>query len=347
MLDDSANSTEIAILERVLQQRTRERDDVQLRLVESDKALASSQAALKQTARQNEARSGELIMNSALLEAKELELAQNAANLAVSAIELSRKTTELYESNKFLANKTAQLEAANEELHRVMQLREDFVAALTHDLKNPITGTTRVLEHLLTTPELSDHYRQAVKTVIDSNKGMLRMISNMLDIYKHEAGAIIPVIEQVNIPDLLRNCISEFSFVIAEKNLDLQQNIGEPISSIPADRILVKRVMSNLLDNAIKFSPRGGKVVVGCEESDKEVVISVLDSGTGLNDLQRRSIFLRYWQTKEGRDKEIGTGLGLFISRQFVELLGGRIECDSPPGNGAKFTIRLPRPESA
>lgn len=342
MSNDERKSTDVLTIERELLKRTRERDDAELRLLKIDKALVSANQELEESARRDEANSERLLVSNALLESKDLELAERTANLATSSLELSQRTAELYETNRFLAAKTAQLEAANQSLMKAMQQKEDFVAALTHDLKNPIVGTTRVLEHLLEAPALCDGTHQvAIKTVINANKTMLRMIVNMLDVYKQEAGSIVPLLENVYLPELLESCITEFAFAASDKSLDLQSDCGNT-GEIQSDRMLLRRILVNLIDNAVKFTPASGKVRIIASELESRVLISVEDSGKGLNELERRGIFRKYWQTNEGRMHGIGTGLGLHASKQLVEILGGTITCESEVGHGAKFILSLP-----
>ena len=182
--------------------------------------------------------------------------------LAMAALELTQRTNQLDKSNKDLVTRTEELESVNAELLTIMQQREDFVAALTHDLKNPLMGGTRILEHIVGGSVEAERHSEILLQVIESNKNMLLMIWNMLDVYKKDAGALVPVQEAVDITALLRNCLGEFSFVIREKNIALIYDFADGLPEVHTDRILLRRVLANLIDNAVKFTPNDGQLTV-------------------------------------------------------------------------------------
>jgi signal transduction histidine kinase len=181
------------------------------------------------------------------------------------------------------------------------------------------------------------------KQMLESIRSMLRMIWNLLDVYRHESGQLAPVAERVDVFELLRQCLSEFAFCIEEKQLQLELMLDEGMTPIQTDRVLLRRVLINLLDNAVKFTPVNGKLKVMASQNDHVMCVSVSDSGPGLSEEQRDRIFEKFWQTQLGRERGIGTGLGLHLSRQIMSALGGTIECFSKEGSGTQFTIKLQR----
>jgi signal transduction histidine kinase len=170
---------------------------------------------------------------------------------------------------------------------------------------------------------------------------MLLMIWNMLDVYKKDSGALVPVQEVVNFNVLLRNCLSEYSFVIKEKNIAIIYDFADGLPEVHTDRILLRRVLANLIDNAVKFTPKDGQIRVQAVCNDNQFVISVINSGAGLSDVQLEKIFQRFWQTESGRKYGIGSGMGLFVSKQIIESLGGNIVCTSTKHGCTSFIVTL------
>jgi signal transduction histidine kinase len=354
-----------------LSERTRERDDVQLRLVESTSALAATKLELVESDKRLTSTKLELvasekelrttqnqlaesshalelsehssILREALLGTRDLELAQQTAQLASAAFELSNRTAQLAEANSFLLSRTEQLEHANSELKRMMQQREDFVAALTHDLKSPLLGSTRMLEMLIAGNIDADTQPVVFKQMLMVNQAMLRMIRNLLDTYRHDSGSLNPAREDIELERMLSNCVDEFFHSTADKKIELTLSISPEKIRIHSDPILLRRVIVNLIDNAVKFTPVGGRISVCVRENDGKVEIQIADSGHGMSEEQRQRVFQRFWQTPKGRESGIGTGLGLFVSYQIVQALQGEIECISAEGKGTQFIVRFPR----
>lgn len=338
---DRSLKSQLASTQNELSERTRERDEIQLRLVKSDKRLAAAEAELGENRRVIKESDNVLSVANALIEARDTELVERTALLAASALELSHRTAELREANRFLASRTEELEFANKELRIAMQQREDFVAALTHDLKGPLISASKIIELMVNgrvPPEQSD---AVLNQLLVSHQNMVRMIRNLLDVYRHESGSLVPNIEEIDISLILNECLSELQFSISEKEIQCDVEILSGLQ-IDSDGMLLRRVFSNLLDNAVKFTPKGGTLGVkaGCHENTIEV--SITDSGHGMCEEQRQQIFLKFWQSKEGREHGVGTGLGLFISKQIAEMLGVELECQSEVGKGTKFLLSIP-----
>lgn len=333
----------LALAEEKLSGRTKERDDVQLRLIKSDEQLQATQAELAESSKQNKETTSRLSVSNALIESKDLELAERTALLAASALELSQRTNQLHESNKYLLKKTAELERANAELKAMMQQRDDFIAAITHDLKNPLVGFTRIFEHLIAGTVPQEQQKDIFIQLLQSNNRMLRMIWNILEVYRHDAGSLVAKPEPVNPIELLQKCIEEFSFAIKTKKIELITDFPETDAEIKTDKILLQRLLINLLDNGVKFTPEEGVLKIGALLDESTLVVRIKDSGPGMTEEQTGLIFERFWQSKEGHDKGIGTGLGLFSSRQIARALKAEIECQSQINIGTQFTIKLPR----
>lgn len=145
----------------------------------------------------------------------------------------------------------------------------------------------------------------------------------------------------MEIPKLLSECLDEFSFSIKEKKIELCCRVDELLPVVMTDRTLLKRVLVNLLDNALKFTPDGGQISIEATVGVRGGQVSVRNTGVGMAPEAAARIFERFWQTEQGRKHGIGTGLGLYFSKQIMQLLGGDIECDSSEHVHTKFTILL------
>lgn len=335
-------ATHLALLEESLLERTRERDDVRLKLMKADQQLAVIHLIVTESNRRQRETDEDLSINSALLETKDLELLERTTLLATAALALSNRTAQLQESNTYLVTRTSELEEANTKLNDMIRQRlqrEDFVAALTHDLKNPLIGCSRILELIINGELILKQHPGVLKQILESNKTMLRMIWNLLDVYRHDSGYLVPAKECVDVTVLLQHCLGDFTFNINQKNLDLLVDIPDDLPPINTDGLLLRRVLSNLLDNGTKFAPEGGQLSVSATCDSKHLRISVQNSGPTLTARQQEHLFERFWQ---GRQHEIGTGLGLFLSKQIMEVLGGGIGCVSTENGGTTFTVTMP-----
>ncbi len=341
MVDHDELGMESELSHRESAKHTEQHKDVPLRLVQQDEQVLAIEAVLAADAVRLQKEMETNLILTAVAESKDLELAERTAHLALSALELSHRTNQLHESNRYLLAKTAQLEEVNAELKTLMQQREDFVAALTHDLKNPLIASTRILESMANGAIQADQQPVLVTRLIDANKSMLRMIWNLLETYRFDCGCLVPQRELIDTSLLLEQCLGEFTAATSQKKITVSFEIAEGCHSLISDRILLRRVLVNLLDNAIKFTPENGQVDVSVHCVGEDVQIRVKDSGTGMANDQVLRLFERFSQTKQGRDYAAGSGLGLFVSKQIMAALSGRIECFSTPGLGTTFVVTL------
>jgi signal transduction histidine kinase len=284
------------------------------------------------------------------LQHRHVDLVERSAQLASSALELSRITAELVILNELSESKTVELEKrnlqlieTNSELNELLRQRDDFVASLTHDLKNPLIGVNRILEAILSGGVSPEDQQPLLQQIHSSNNFMLHMIWNLLDTYKHHSGALVPQLKQVNLVALLHAILGEFSFHMASKRQLAKLEIAASFPDIQADAILLRRALFNLIDNAIKFTPEDGYIEVFGEFDNETVRLSVRDSGRGIPFEQREKLFEQFWQGKRDVENQIGTGLGLYLTKNIVNLHRGTLECSSVDGEGATFSISLPR----
>ncbi|WP_050429652.1 sensor histidine kinase [Chondromyces crocatus] len=226
---------------------------------------------------------------------------------------------------------------------RAIRAREDMVAVVSHDLKNPLATifmNLQVLSRKLPPEEQLPGAHAPLERLKRAADRMERLIRDLLDLARIDAGHL--VIEPVNKkPEaLLADAMELLKEPAAEKSVRLEQHVAGDLPPVRCDHERVLQVLCNLVGNAVKFTPPGGEVELRAEPKGEEVVFAVRDTGPGIPEEQRGSLFTRYWQAKETAHQ--GTGLGLSIAKGLVELHGGRIWVESAPGTGCTFFFTLP-----
>jgi signal transduction histidine kinase len=226
-----------------------------------------------------------------------------------------------------------------------IEQREDFIATLTHDLKTPIVGANMVLTALMdgTLGSLSQQQSELIDKLRTSNQALLKMIHNLLEVYKYESGTESLAPDVVDLVSLVRFTADDVRPLLENKSQTLEMEFGSGKVDVICDRYAIQRVLVNLLGNAIKFTPTRGKVTVCVEDGAPNVIIKVIDTGSGINPGDQHQLFQRFWQGEPGKRYAAGTGLGLYFCRHVVRAHGGTINCESTPGAGSTFTISLPK----
>ncbi len=227
-----------------------------------------------------------------------------------------------------------------DERDQMANLRADFVSRFTHDLRIPLVASNRVLKLLLSGRfcEVSPQLEEIIDTMIGSNQDLLEMVNTLLEVYRHEAGCKTLKISRCNIQELVGEVSQELTPLAEEKGLVVNIDIGETVSPIMGDRVELRRVLTNIIGNAIKFTDKGS-VDIHCYLSPAFVTIDIQDTGSGISKQDQAILFERF---RQGKHQRSGSGLGLYLSRCIIEAHQGTINVTSEPGQGSKFTIRLP-----
>ncbi|HEY9784675.1 MAG TPA: PAS domain S-box protein [Candidatus Obscuribacterales bacterium] len=230
------------------------------------------------------------------------------------------------------------------ERQRLMQQREDFVATLVHDLKTPLIGADKTLETLMAGAlgVLDAGQNDVLAMLRRSNQQLLMMVQNLIEFYRFDTSQSLSSFEPINLPDLIHSCASELSALAEQRGVALHVNLKGQLGPIMADKLAIRRVFANLLDNALKFTPRGGQVEVTGERMRHEVAIHVKDTGIGIPLAEQGKLFQRFWQGERGKRFAVGTGLGLYLCREIVTSHKGTISVTSRENEGATFTVILP-----
>lgn len=222
---------------------------------------------------------------------------------------------------------------------KALSARDELLAILAHDLRNPLGAITMKATLLRKTAE-SEKTRQQAESIENVTMRMEYLIKNMLDAATMEAGQFSVTPAQCIVEDLLRDTTEMFGPLAASKQIRLVQKASEPGLAFRADRERVLELLSNLLGNAIKFTPQRGEVTISIERQGEMVCFAVADTGPGITGEHLPHIFNRFWKFEASGKK--GTGLGLFIAKGIVDAHGGRIWAESAPGRGATFYFTLP-----
>jgi signal transduction histidine kinase len=223
------------------------------------------------------------------------------------------------------------------EAQRAIRARDEVLAVVSHDLKNPLESVLLSASLLLRSPE-SPRVRRYAEALHRSARQMDRLIRDLLDLSASDAGKLRVDMRSERLEPVLEEALVLFTTVAGEREISLGTG-GVPLGrEVRCDRERVLQVLSNLVGNAVRFAPRGGHVRIEVASSEREVAIAVRDDGPGIPPEDLPHVFDRYWR----RDSRRGTGLGLAIARGIVEAHGGRIHVESAVGRGSTFTFTLP-----
>lgn len=252
------------------------------------------------------------------------------------------------------ALKVRRLDAANEryfelvrrqrdDLMRLQLQKERLSSFVVHDLKNPVSSIDLIAQLLQRDKRLPADARENAEAIRVEVASLMRLILNLLDINKSEEGALTTKLTAIDLPALAGSVLDAFQVRARAREVRIESEL-ERVERFSADADLLRRVLENLLDNALRYSPKGGRVTLAARERSGEIELRVADQGKGVPREQRDSIFDRFVQlsaTDRGQPRT-GRGLGLTFCRLVVEAHGGRIYVeDAEPG--AIFCIRLPR----
>jgi signal transduction histidine kinase len=230
---------------------------------------------------------------------------------------------------------------------RILAEREDFVATLSHDLKGPLQGANRILGLMVKGDlgSLSDEQTEMLRRLSESNDTLLEMISNLLEVYRYDRDLHSISFQHTNLVNIVNRCTDEVSHLARDRAIAIKREVfdgAEDEIAIMADASSIARVVRNLLDNALKFTPRGGTVTIKVEKGEEKVRLAVCDTGPGISEEDRRYLFERFYRGANGRGYSRSTGLGLYLCKQIVHYHNGTIQCHPGDGAGSSFLLEFP-----
>lgn len=222
------------------------------------------------------------------------------------------------------------------------KLRDDFIATLTHDLRTPLLAAIQTLKFFLdgAVGEIDDKQRLLLATMQKSNEDLLGLVNALLEVYKYDAEKLILNKQDFDICELTKQVYDELKPLADNKKIEFKIESKEPEIQINADRSELRRVICNLCGNAINYTQEGGIVTIRIKNEEKDLIFSVADNGCGIPQEDIPNLFQRFSQGTS-KKRSVGTGLGLYLSRQIIESHGGKIWLESALNKGSEFSFIL------
>jgi PAS domain S-box-containing protein len=268
----------------------------------------------------------------------------------LGVLALYRETIPYDEGDRFLAEEIARRAALaidnarlHDQVHVGIRARDDMIGIVSHDLRNPVNAIKMLTGVMLDRERdepLSAEMVEYATIIRQAAEQMDALIRDLLDVTRVEAGRLKVDARREDTEELLSDALRTLAPVASQKSLKLRLRSPDELPPVLADRERVAQALSNLIGNAVKFSPAGSEIMVEVSVLESEIQISVSDSGQGMTEEQLAHAFDRFWQSS--RTDRQGAGLGLAITKGIIEAHGGRIWAESEPGNGSRFSFTLP-----
>ncbi|MCI0578555.1 MAG: ATP-binding protein [Chloroflexi bacterium] len=227
------------------------------------------------------------------------------------------------------------------QLKELDRLKSEFVSVVSHDLRSPLTSILGYIELLQRAGSLNDTQKEFVGRVRSSVTSITSLITDLLDLGRIEAGLDLSL-SRCSLAEIMLEIIEQQQLSIQNKGLNLELNFPEQDLTVIGDRNRLHQAFSNLISNAIKYTPTGGKIGVRVHGHDGQMILQVSDTGVGISPADQPYIFDKFYRAETVTEKFEGTGLGLSIVKSVVERHDGRIWVTSEPGKGTIFTVVLP-----
>jgi two-component system sensor histidine kinase BarA len=256
----------------------------------------------------------------------------------------------MLERNRELEARNRMLEQMHARLRELDRMKGTFLATMSHELRTPLTAVIGYAEMLGTglAGELTAEQKDYVSIIREKGDALLSLISSVLDIGMIQAGRVKLAVHPMPLSELLRTSANSLRPQAQKKGVVLELQPLERDVMVPVDRVKLRQVLVNLLNNAVKFTPAGGRVTVSTVLGPEGYAVTVEDTGPGIPLEHQPRIFEAFYQADGSTTREHGgVGIGLAVVKAFTEAHGGRVDLDSEPGRGTRFTVRVPfKPEA-
>jgi signal transduction histidine kinase len=240
------------------------------------------------------------------------------------------------------------LAAQNDRLRELDALKDEFISLVSHELRTPLTSIRGYVELLQEDDGLGEEQQRYLGVVDRNSARLLDLVSDLLFLAQVDAGKLTFELQPVDLEVLVAECIEASQPTAAAKEIELVASTERLPTPVQGDPARLAQVLDNLVSNALKFTPAGGRVEVGLSAVDGAAVVEVGDTGLGLTEDEQGQLFERFFRSSRASENAIpGTGLGLAIAKTIVERHGGRIELESAVDLGTTVRVELPLPVSA
>jgi hypothetical protein len=255
---------------------------------------------------------------------------------------ISRDVTAQITAEHAVAQQARELRAQNERLRELDELKDEFIALISHELRTPLTSIIGNVELLKDECASGLNPGQLVEVIERNAQRLLRLIGDLLFLSRIQAGRMAVELRIADLADIAAQAVEGMRREAQRKHIDLVLSAAA-VPPFAVDPARIAQLLGNLISNAVKFTPAGGKVEVRLGTVEEQAVLTVTDTGVGIAEADRERIFERFFRTATATQQAIqGTGLGLTISKAIVEAHNGTITVDSDEGHGSTFTICLP-----
>ena len=237
------------------------------------------------------------------------------------------------------------LREANKRLENLNEMKSEFISIVSHDLRTPLTSIKNAVGLLITEKagklnKTQINFMSMAERNIDR---LARLINDLLDLSKLEAGKMKLQFAEIDIKRIMQLSVETFKSRADDKSIELTMNLPEVLPNVYVDSDRIEQVFANLIDNALKFTSEGGKIVVSARKIQDKVEVSVEDTGVGISADNKQHIFDQFYQTEDTLSRKTGgTGLGLSIVKQLIDAHGGKISVESEEGKGSRFFFAIP-----
>jgi len=259
------------------------------------------------------------------------------------SLDINKMVSSLQDRDEKIKDYQKELLRDIKKLKEFEQIREDFSATLAHDLRVPILAEKNTLQFFLKGMfgEISEKQKEALQNMQESNKELLHLVNTLLDAYKYDAVEVVLNKELTDMKTLIDECVNEISPLLMKNGHSLENKVIKEIPPVIIDKNEIKRVVLNILNNAITYTNQNGLICIENEVNENEIIIKITDNGKGILESDLNKVFDRYF-SKAQKFRKVGTGLGLYLSKQIIETHNGKIWVKSKPDIGSTFFFSLP-----
>src|SRR5262245_4895662 len=241
------------------------------------------------------------------------------------------------------------LEESNQKLMELDQIKSRFFANISHELRTPLTLLLAPLETLMQrfNRTVDQETRNVLETMHSNGMRLLKLINDLLDLVRLESGRMEVKHEPLDISDFVRGLASAARQMADDKRLRFETHVDSGLGTVLGDRDKLEKILLNLVFNALKFTPAGGRVQLRAEKRDEQFALIVADTGMGISEKNLPFVFDRFWQADgSSKRKYQGVGIGLALVKELTEIQGGKVSVQSEEGKGTTFTVQLPYQKS-